>query len=63
MFKIFTGTHKSAAMTFLSQHLVGQKVYSNGDGGAKMRYLLKQGHITSDRIAENRWVHKIVSKP
>lgn len=63
MFKLFSGNYKKAAMTFLDQHTVGQKIFSTGDGGAKMRYLRECGYVTSDQVSETRWVHTIVSKP
>jgi len=63
MFTLFSRNYKKAAMTFLRQHTVGQRVYSVGDGGAKMRYLRECGHVVSDRVSDTRWVHKIVSKP
>ncbi|MCJ2164794.1 MULTISPECIES: hypothetical protein [unclassified Pseudodesulfovibrio] len=63
MFDFFCLNYKKAAMTFLNQHQVGQRLFSYGDGGRKMRYLRERGYVVSDRVSENRWVHKIVKKP
>jgi hypothetical protein len=50
-------------MKFLTQHQVGQRLFSTGDGGRKMRYLREKGYVVSERVSENRWVHEIVKKP
>ncbi|BCS89139.1 hypothetical protein [Pseudodesulfovibrio sediminis] len=63
MFKLFAGNYKKAGLNFLKQHTVGQRIYSYGDGGAKMQYLRECGYIVSDQVSETRWVHKIISKP
>ena len=63
MFGLFSGHYKRDALRFLSQHDVGQRIFSQGDGGPKMRYLRDCGHIVSDRVSETRWMHVIVSKP
>jgi len=63
MFGLFAGNYKKAAMRFLRQHDVGQRIFSQGDGGRKMRYLRECGHVVSERVSETRWVHTIVSKP
>lgn len=63
MFSLFKRNHKKAALTFLAQHQIGQRIFSTGDGGPKMRYLRESGHIMSDRVSETRWVHTILSKP
>lgn len=63
MFNLFSGNYKKAAMTFLRQHDIGQRIFSQGDGGRKMRYLRECGYVVSDRVSETRWVHTIVSKP
>ncbi|XXJ20944.1 hypothetical protein ACR42D_15675 [Desulfovibrio caledoniensis] len=62
MFSFFTN-YKKAAMKFLSQHQVGQRLFSTGDGGRKMRFLREKGYVISERVSENRWVHEIVKKP
>lgn len=63
MFGLFCLNYKKAALAFLNQHQVGQRLFSQGDGGKKMRYLREKGHIVSERVAEDRWIHEIVSKP
>ncbi|MBG0790967.1 MAG: hypothetical protein H0S80_10775 [Desulfovibrionaceae bacterium] len=63
MFGFFAGHYKKAALRFLSQHDVGQRIFSQGDGGPKMRYLREQGYVVSDRVSETRWMHIIVGKP
>lgn len=54
---------KTDALRFLTQHNLGQSLITLGDGGPKMRCLRSLGHVVSDRISPDRWVHKIVSKP
>ena len=63
MFSIFPLNYKKAAMAFLAQHQIGQRLFSTGDGGRKMRYLREKGYVVSDQVSENRWVHRIVKKP
>ena len=63
MFEFFAFNYKKKAFAFLKQHQIGQRVFTQGDGGKKMRFLRDKGYVVSERVAENRWVHKIVGKP
>lgn len=54
---------KNAAIRFLNQHTVGQRLFTDGNGGKVFKYLRDRGYIRSEEVGPNRWCHEILKKP